>query len=70
MPHSIFISHTHSDKAIVDTLNEMIKELFGDRITVNYSTSKELEGGINAGEDWFSWITHQVQEADFSLMVK
>ena len=69
IPHSIFISHTHSDQAIAHALNKIIKDLFGDHITVNYSTSKGLEGGINAGEDWFRWITEQVQAADISLIL-
>jgi tetratricopeptide (TPR) repeat protein len=67
--HRIFISHTHSDQAIAHALNQIIDTLFGHRAAVNYSTSKALEGGIGAGEDWFRWITSQVQTADVSLIL-
>lgn len=67
--HSIFISHTHSDQVIADALQQVINELFGDRVAVKYSTNKELAGGINAGEDWFRWITDQVKSADISLIL-
>ncbi|MDJ0724905.1 MAG: TIR domain-containing protein [Prochloraceae cyanobacterium] len=67
--YSIFISHTHSDQVIAHALNQVIEALFGDHITVNYSTSKELEGGIKSGEDWFRWITERVQAADISLIL-
>jgi hypothetical protein len=42
----IFISHTKSDGPIVQALAELVRELFGKKITVGFSSSKELDGGI------------------------
>jgi len=42
----VFISHTHSDKEIADALSDAIRSLFGNVIDVEYSTKKEIGGGI------------------------
>jgi tetratricopeptide (TPR) repeat protein len=65
----IFISHTHSDKPIADGLASLAGALFGDRLPVNYSSKKELEGGIAPGEDWFRWIVDQVRQSDVALIL-
>jgi hypothetical protein len=65
----IFISHTHNDKPIADALAKLAGDLFGDRLSVNYSSKKELEGGIAPGEDWFRWIVAQVRQADVALIL-
>lgn len=66
----IFISHTHSDKEIADSINAAVVNLFGERvIDVEYSTKKESSGGIRPGEDWFDWIVDQVIESDVALVL-
>jgi tetratricopeptide (TPR) repeat protein len=65
----IFISHTHTDQPIADALRKLVEDLFEKRVTVNYSSRKELEGGISPGEDWFRWIVNQVREADQALIL-
>jgi tetratricopeptide (TPR) repeat protein len=65
----IFISHTHNDKALADALSELVEELFGDKVAVNYSSRKELDGGIGPGQDWFRWIVEQVSGTDVALIL-
>lgn len=65
----VFISHTHSDQAIADALSKLVDDLFEKRVTVNYSSKKELEGGISPGADWFRWIVSQVRESDLALIL-
>lgn len=67
--HGIFVSHTHSDKAIADVLTSLLEGLFGKVVQVNYSSRKELDGGIEPGEDWFRWIVEQVRRADVALIL-
>ena len=43
--------------------------LFGERVAVHYSTSKELNEGIKPGEDWFNWIGEQVREAKIAFIL-
>jgi tetratricopeptide (TPR) repeat protein len=65
----IFVSHTHGDQVLADALAALIGALFGDRVPVNYSTKKELDGGIAPGEDWFGWIVAQVREAEAAFIL-
>lgn len=69
MPQSIFISHTHTDEPIADAIDAASKTLYGEGVVVNYSTKKELSGGIKPGEDWYHWIGQQVREAKASLIL-
>lgn len=66
---SIFISHTHSDEKLADAVRDAMHTLFGGKADVRYSTSKELEGGIRPGEDWFRWINVQVREAQIAFIL-
>ncbi|MEV0764248.1 toll/interleukin-1 receptor domain-containing protein [Nocardia sp. NPDC050435] len=66
----IFISHTESDKAIADAVDDAVKSLFGvGAVTVVYSTSRELGSSVKFGEDWFQWIAKHVQTATVTLVV-
>ena len=64
----IFISHTSSDRAIAKALEEAVRALFGDRMSVAYSTSKE-DGGIPPGQNWITWITEQVRNSTVALVL-
>ncbi|WUO58435.1 TIR domain-containing protein [Streptomyces sp. NBC_00280] len=67
---TIFISHTHTDQAVADAIRDAIFELFGsESVTVTYSTSRELGGGVPIGEDWFRWIGEQVRGAAVTLVL-
>ncbi|MDO0934530.1 TIR domain-containing protein [Streptomyces sp. DG2A-72] len=69
-PATIFISHTHTDQAVADAVRNAIFELFGrESVTVTYSTSRELGGGVPIGEDWFRWIGEQVHKASVTLVL-
>lgn len=60
---AIFISLTHSDTAIADALRDLLYELCGNNVVVQYSTNKEHDGSIRPGEDWLQWIQDRVREA-------
>ena len=64
----IFISHTHSDRAIAKALDDAVRGLFGERMNVTYSSSKE-EGGIPPGQNWITWITEQVRNSSVALVL-
>lgn len=69
MAHQIFVSLTHADTGIAEALRSALDTLFRDSVQVCFSTSKELEGGIRSGEDWFQWIVDHVQNCDFALIL-
>jgi len=69
MAHQIFISLTHADTGIAEALRTAFGALFRDSVQVHFSTSKELDGGIRSGEDWFQWIVDRVQKCDFALIL-
>ena len=43
---TVFVSHSHSDQAVAEALRAAIETLFRQRVGVQSSTSKELDGGI------------------------
>jgi tetratricopeptide (TPR) repeat protein len=65
----IFVSHTHGDRPIVDALAALVKTLFGERVPVEYSSSKQPEGGPGPGRDWFDWIIGQVRGTEVAVIV-
>lgn len=65
----IFISHTHADQGLADALRAFIKNLFGDKVQVAYSSDQTAGGGINPGEDWLAWILRQVKEAQRTFVL-
>jgi hypothetical protein len=69
MAHQIFVSLTHADTGIAEALRTALVTLFRDTVHVYFSTSKELDGGIRSGEDWFQWIVDRVQKCDFALIL-
>ena len=69
MNNEIFISLTSADAAIAEALRIAIREFLGDKIKVFFSTSKELQGGVRHGEDWFQWIVDRVKGCDFALVL-
>jgi tetratricopeptide (TPR) repeat protein len=66
---TIFISHTQTDKELVDTLGRFVKEVFENEITAQYSSAKHEGSGIKPGESWLQWIVEQVQTCDVTVVV-
>lgn len=65
----IFVSHTHADVQIVNALRDFLKEFFGERVKLRYSSSPTHEEGVSPGEDWLSWIQQQVRESELTLVL-
>jgi tetratricopeptide (TPR) repeat protein len=65
----IFVSHTHADHALVEALRDLVTAVFDDQVVVNFSTNKELEGGISSGQDWYRWIIEQVRDCHVALIL-
>ena len=59
----VFISHTTSDKPLVDALRTLITGTFVEPVEVAYSSASVSEGGISAGQDWLEWIRAVVQDS-------
>jgi tetratricopeptide (TPR) repeat protein len=66
---SLFISHTHTDQPIADAIRDAARSIFNNVVAVNYSTNKELDGGIRPGDDWFRWIGQQVRQSKVALIL-
>jgi len=64
---SIFISHTATDKEIVDAFSEAVQKLLGDRVELSYSTS--TEHGPRHGDQWLPWIHQQVRDSVFTIVL-
>ncbi len=69
MARNIFISLNNRDTGLAEALRHALGNIFGEALEVNFSTSKELEGGIRSGEDWFQWIVSQVAECDKAFVL-
>lgn len=69
MAREIFISLTEHDTPIAEALKEAFKQLFGQALDVQFSSSKSVDGGIGMGEDWFQWIVERVKACHFALIL-
>ena len=67
--NSIFISLAEEDTRIAEALSDALRQLFGNSLTVHFSTSEELRGGIRPGQDWYQWIVERVLDCDFALIL-
>jgi hypothetical protein len=60
----IFLSHSTLDRDIAATLKQLIKDLFGEGVTVEYSSDQEAGGGIPPGAEWVPWINQKIKAAN------
>jgi len=65
----VFVSHSSSDKPLVDALRTLICSVFVDTVEVSYSSASVSAGGISAGQDWLEWIRTQVQDSMMTIVV-
>ncbi|MBV8837379.1 MAG: TIR domain-containing protein, partial [Alphaproteobacteria bacterium] len=66
---SLFISHTQSDKPIADAIRDLVKALFGESISVKYSSDKEGGGGVGSGAKWTDWIVEEILDATLTFVI-
>jgi hypothetical protein len=66
----IFLSHSHRDQAIAEALATLIGDLFGDKVTIAYSSDQKAGGGIPPGAQWLPWILEHITAANrtFALL--
>jgi hypothetical protein len=60
---SIFLSHSHHDQAIAGALASLVDQIFGDQVTVDYSSDQTADGGIPPGAEWLPWIVKHITAA-------
>lgn len=65
----VFLSHSHSDRILADGMRDLLANVFGDKIDVEYSSDRSAGGGIAPGEDWLPWIVQQVKESAWTLVL-
>jgi hypothetical protein len=65
----IFVSHSSSDKTLVDALNALINDAFVETVELTYSSASVSSGGIAAGQRWLDWIHTQIQGSIMALVV-
>ena len=66
---TIFVSHSSSDKPLVDALRELICGAFVEDIELSYSTASVATGGIGAGQRWLEWIHMQVRRSAVTIVI-
>jgi hypothetical protein len=72
MSLNVFISHSHDDKLIADSVKELIDAVFSaaDRPRVHYSSDDSPGGGPDPlGPGWLEWILAVVRDADVCIVV-
>lgn len=65
----IFLSHSHLDFPIADALKTLVDDLFGEHVSVSYSSDDAPEGGIGPGEPWLDWIQRVLATTDMTLVL-
>jgi hypothetical protein len=60
----IFLSHSHLDRAIAEALSTLLRDMFGERVHVEYSSDQTAGGGVPPGAHWLPWITTHIEGAD------
>lgn len=63
---TIFVSHTASDKEIVEAFSTAVQGLLGEKVDLKISSSPEH--GPRPGEQWLTWIHEQVKESLFAIV--
>jgi hypothetical protein len=63
----VFVSHSSTDKQLVDALRELITAAFSNEVEILYSTASVASGGIAAGQSWLEWIHQQIRESDLTI---
>ncbi len=65
----IFISHAHSDMALASCLKQLIVGVFGDEVSVDFSSDQSMGGGIPSGAEWLPWILEKIRESDVTIVL-
>lgn len=65
----IFVSHSSSDKPLVEYLNALVCDAFVEKVELMYSSASVKSGGIAAGQSWLDWIHDQVQQSALTIVV-
>lgn len=65
----VFVSHSSPDQPLVDALNELVRAVFVEPVTLASSSASVDDGGIDAGADWLTWIFDQVAGSELTLVV-
>jgi hypothetical protein len=63
----VFVSHSSTDKKLVDALRELVTAVFSDDVEIMYSTASVATGGIAAGQSWLEWIHQQIRDSDLTI---
>jgi hypothetical protein len=65
----IFISHAHGDMALASCLKQLIVGVFGDEVSVDFSSDQTMGGGIPSGAEWLPWILEKIRESDVTVVL-
>lgn len=63
---SIFISHAHEDRSIVEALETALNGMLGESVGVTYSSK---QGEIAGGRNWLNWIREQILSCDLAIIL-
>jgi tetratricopeptide (TPR) repeat protein len=66
---SIFISHTHSDRALAEAWRQLVQDLFADAYAFRSSSSWHLDSRPGAGQAWARWIEDSIRRANVALVL-
>jgi len=65
----IFVSHSSSDKSLVDALRELVSDAFVEETELMCSSASVASGGIVAGQSWLDWIHTQIRQSAMTIVL-
>ena len=69
MAKTIFLSHNAKDKNLADIISNIIREISIEQITSWFSSDEKVDGGFNAGDDWYAEILRKIHKCDVLIAI-
>jgi len=67
MPKTIFLSHNAKDKVLATIIADTIKQVSIGQVKAWFSSDDRIDGGFDAGDNWYSEIHHKVENCDILI---
>jgi hypothetical protein len=67
MSKTIFLSHNAKDKLLANIIAGTIRQVSMEQIRAWFSSDDRIDGGFNAGDNWYSEIHHKVENSNILI---
>lgn len=64
MKKVIFLSHNAKDKELAEVISDILSQISIRQVKVWFSSDGKVDGGLNAGDNWYDEIHNKVDESD------